>query len=122
MGGDWQRQPPGHLDGVTPAAHDKDNSNIDNGGDNYGAAILNDATVNPLVTVIATHDDDNAGSTSTTRPAPPAGADMVTSASQPGCRDAPLGVRQALLRLPGRAIRHDLCWKAVMVRALRRIG
>ncbi len=47
------------------------------GGDNYGNAILNDATVSPLVTVIATHDYDNAASTSTTRPAPPAGANKT---------------------------------------------
>jgi glucuronoarabinoxylan endo-1,4-beta-xylanase len=46
-------------------------------GDNYGNNILNDATVNPLVTVIATHDYDNASSTSTTRPAPPAGANST---------------------------------------------
>jgi glucuronoarabinoxylan endo-1,4-beta-xylanase len=47
------------------------------GGDNYGNAILNDATVSPLVTIIATHDYDNASSTSTTRPAPPAGANST---------------------------------------------
>jgi glucuronoarabinoxylan endo-1,4-beta-xylanase len=47
------------------------------GGDNYGNAILDDATVSPLVTVIATHDYDNASSTSTTRPAPPPGANMT---------------------------------------------
>jgi glucuronoarabinoxylan endo-1,4-beta-xylanase len=46
-------------------------------GDNYGNGILNDATVSPLVTVIATHDYDNASSTSTTRPAPPAGANLT---------------------------------------------
>ena len=46
-------------------------------GDNYGTAILNDSTVSPLVTVIATHDYDNANSTSTTRPAPPAGANST---------------------------------------------
>ncbi|MES1174050.1 MAG: glycoside hydrolase family 30 beta sandwich domain-containing protein [Myxococcales bacterium] len=47
------------------------------GGDNYGNAILNDATVSPLVTIIATHDYDNASSKSTTRPAPPAGANST---------------------------------------------
>jgi glucuronoarabinoxylan endo-1,4-beta-xylanase len=47
------------------------------GGDNYGNAILNDATVSQLVTVIATHDYDNANSTSLTRPSPPAGANTT---------------------------------------------
>lgn len=46
-------------------------------GDNYGTAILDDALISSLVTVIATHDYDNASSTSTTRPAPPAGANMT---------------------------------------------
>ncbi len=46
-------------------------------GDNYGNAILNDVTVGPLVTIIATHDYDNASSTSMTRPAPPAGANLT---------------------------------------------
>jgi glucuronoarabinoxylan endo-1,4-beta-xylanase len=41
-------------------------------GDNYGNAILNDATVSALVAVIATH-DYGSNVNSTTRPAPPAG-------------------------------------------------
>jgi glucuronoarabinoxylan endo-1,4-beta-xylanase len=40
-------------------------------GDNYGNAILNDPTVSPLVTIIATH-DYGSNVSSTTRPAPPA--------------------------------------------------
>jgi glucuronoarabinoxylan endo-1,4-beta-xylanase len=46
------------------------------GGDNYGNAILNDPAVSPLVTVIATH-DYGSNTKSTTRPAPPAGANMT---------------------------------------------
>jgi len=46
------------------------------GGDNYGNAILKDPTVSPLVTVIATH-DYGSNTNSTTRPAPPAGANMT---------------------------------------------
>jgi glucuronoarabinoxylan endo-1,4-beta-xylanase len=45
------------------------------GGDNYGNAILKDPTVSPLVTIIATH-DYGSNTRSTTRPAPPAGANM----------------------------------------------
>ncbi len=41
-------------------------------GDNYGTAILGDATIAPLVTIIATHDYGTDVS-STTRPSPPAG-------------------------------------------------
>jgi glucuronoarabinoxylan endo-1,4-beta-xylanase len=41
-------------------------------GDAYGTAIINDATVSPLVTVIATH-DYGSNVNGTTRPAPPAG-------------------------------------------------
>lgn len=46
-------------------------------GDGFGTAILGDSTVSPLVTVIATHDYDNGNSKSTTRPAPPAGANTT---------------------------------------------
>jgi glucuronoarabinoxylan endo-1,4-beta-xylanase len=46
------------------------------GGDNYGNAILKDPAVSPLVTVIATH-DYGSDTKSTTRPAPPAGANMT---------------------------------------------
>ncbi len=45
-------------------------------GDNYGTAILGDATVSPLVTVLATH-DYGSNTSSTTRPAPPMGANMT---------------------------------------------
>jgi glucuronoarabinoxylan endo-1,4-beta-xylanase len=45
-------------------------------GDNYGTAILGDATVSSLVTVLATH-DYGSNVNSTTRPAPPAGANMT---------------------------------------------
>jgi glucuronoarabinoxylan endo-1,4-beta-xylanase len=41
-------------------------------GDQYGTAILNDPTVSPLVTILATH-DYGSNVNSTTRPAPPAG-------------------------------------------------
>ncbi len=47
------------------------------GGDNYGNAILDDPAVSQLVTVIATHDYDNADSKSLTRPSPPAGANIT---------------------------------------------
>lgn len=46
------------------------------GGDNFGNAILNDATVSPLVTVLATH-DYGSNAASTTRPGPPSGANMT---------------------------------------------
>ncbi len=45
-------------------------------GDSYGTAILNDSSVSPLVTVIATH-DYGSNTSSTTRPSPPAGANMT---------------------------------------------
>jgi glucuronoarabinoxylan endo-1,4-beta-xylanase len=41
-------------------------------GDNYGTAILGDASVSPLVTIIATH-DYGSNVASTTRPSPPSG-------------------------------------------------
>jgi glucuronoarabinoxylan endo-1,4-beta-xylanase len=47
------------------------------GGDSFGTAILGDSTVSPLVTVIATHDYDNSNAKSTSRPAPPAGANTT---------------------------------------------
>jgi glucuronoarabinoxylan endo-1,4-beta-xylanase len=45
-------------------------------GDNYGTAILGDSSVSPLVTVLATH-DYGSNTSSTTRPAPPAGANTT---------------------------------------------
>ena len=44
------------------------------GGDNFGTAIVGDATVSALVDIIATHDYDHRGSgNTTTRPSPPSG-------------------------------------------------
>jgi glucuronoarabinoxylan endo-1,4-beta-xylanase len=44
------------------------------GGDNFGTAIIGDATVSGLVDIIAMHDYDHRGSgNTTTRPSPPAG-------------------------------------------------
>jgi len=44
-------------------------------GDSYGTAILGDSTVSSLVTILATH-DYGSNVSSTTRPAPPMGANM----------------------------------------------
>jgi glucuronoarabinoxylan endo-1,4-beta-xylanase len=45
-------------------------------GDNYGNAILGDATAKSLVDILATHDYGHAGDSVTTRPAPPSGMTM----------------------------------------------
>ena len=64
------------LEGLNPPVHvlaaEPDVWNNLWNGDSYGTAIINDATVSPLVTVIATH-DYGSNVNGTTRPAPPAG-------------------------------------------------